>query len=101
MNELVGRINGVYGTLEYSPIHYINQSIPQDELIAIYHLADACLVTSVRDGMNLVSHEYVAAQESLDQEDSIIEETRPRSRASSAADDDASSSPSSRRGPAR
>ncbi|EGB10711.1 hypothetical protein AURANDRAFT_70085 [Aureococcus anophagefferens] len=57
VNELVGRING------YSPIHYINQSIPQDELIAIYHLADACLVTSVRDGMNLVSHEYVAAQE--------------------------------------
>mmetsp|Transcript_20182 Transcript_20182/g.63481 ORF Transcript_20182/g.63481 Transcript_20182/m.63481 type:complete len:996 (+) Transcript_20182:205-3192(+) len=65
VNELVGRINGVYGTLEYSPIHYINQSIPQDELIAIYHLADACLVTSVRDGMNLVSHEYVAAQEQL------------------------------------
>ena len=64
VNELVGRINGVYGTLEYSPIHYINQSIPQDELIAIYHLADACLVTSVRDGMNLVSHEYVAMQES-------------------------------------
>ncbi|KAJ1456055.1 glycosyltransferase family 20-domain-containing protein [Pelagophyceae sp. CCMP2097] len=65
VNELVGRINGIYGTLEYSPIHYINQSIPQDELIAIYHLADACLVTSVRDGMNLVSHEYVAAQEVL------------------------------------
>jgi len=65
VNELVGRINGVYGTLEYSPIHYINQSIPQDELIAIYHLADACLVTSVRDGMNLVSHEYVAAQEDV------------------------------------
>ena len=62
VNELVGRINGVYGNLEYSPIHYINQSIPQDELIAIYHIADACLVTSVRDGMNLVSHEYVAAQ---------------------------------------
>lgn len=62
VNELVGRINGVYGSLEYAPIHYINQSIPQEELIAIYHLADACLVTSVRDGMNLVSHEYVAAQ---------------------------------------
>ncbi|KAH8065122.1 hypothetical protein JL722_2027 [Aureococcus anophagefferens] len=46
VNELVGRING-------------------DELIAIYHLADACLVTSVRDGMNLVSHEYVAAQEDV------------------------------------
>lgn len=35
---------------------------PQDELFAIYNVADVCLVTSVRDGMNLVSHEYVAAQ---------------------------------------
>ena len=99
MNELVGRINGVYGTLEYSPIHYINQSIPQDELIAIYHLADACLVTSVRDGMNLVSHEYVAAQESLDQDDTGIEETRPRSRASSSKDDDDVLQPFVKEGP--
>ena len=74
VNELVGRINGVYGTLEYSPIHYINQSIPQDELIAIYHLADACLITSVRDGMNLVSHEYVAAQEAFDEDDTEVDE---------------------------
>lgn len=74
VNELVGRINGVYGTLEYSPIHYINQSIPQDELIAIYHLADACLITSVRDGMNLVSHEYVAAQEAFDEDDAEVDE---------------------------
>jgi len=63
VNELVGRINGTHGTLEYSPIHYINQSVPQDELFAIYRMADVCLVTSVRDGMNLVSHEYVVAQE--------------------------------------
>jgi len=63
VNELVGRINGTYGTLEYSPIHYINQSVPQNELFAIYKLADVCLVTSVRDGMNLVSHEFVVAQD--------------------------------------
>ncbi len=62
VNELVGRINGNYGTLEYSPVHYINQSLKKDELFAIYNVADVCLVTSVRDGMNLVSHEYVAAQ---------------------------------------
>mmetsp|Transcript_10631 Transcript_10631/g.40041 ORF Transcript_10631/g.40041 Transcript_10631/m.40041 type:complete len:1009 (-) Transcript_10631:187-3213(-) len=62
VNELVGRINGNFGTLEASPIHYINQSINQAELVAIYNVADACLVTSVRDGMNLVSHEFVAAQ---------------------------------------
>ncbi|KAG5189692.1 hypothetical protein JKP88DRAFT_347649 [Tribonema minus] len=62
INELVGRINGTYGTLEYSPVHYINQHISQEELFAIYNVADVCMVTSVRDGMNLVSHEYVAAQ---------------------------------------
>ncbi|CAM9876496.1 unnamed protein product [Ascophyllum nodosum] len=62
INELVGRINGTYGNLEYSPVHYINQSLSQDELFAIYKVANVCLVTSVRDGMNLVSHEYVAAQ---------------------------------------
>lgn len=62
VNELVGRINGNFGTLEASPIHYINKSISQEELVAIYNVADVCLVTSVRDGMNLVSHEYVAAQ---------------------------------------
>ena len=65
VNELVGRINGAYGTLEYSPIHYINQHTTQGELFAIYNVADVCLVTSVRDGMNLVSHEYVAAQGDL------------------------------------
>lgn len=59
----MGRINGTYGTLEDSPIHYINQSVPQNELFAIYKMADVCLVTSVRDGMNLVSHEYVVAQD--------------------------------------
>ncbi|CAM9630634.1 unnamed protein product, partial [Phaeothamnion confervicola] len=62
INELVGRIKGKWGTLEYSPVHYINRSIGQEELFAIYNVADVCLVTSVRDGMNLVSHEYVAAQ---------------------------------------
>jgi trehalose-6-phosphate synthase len=64
VNELVGRINGTHGTLDYSPIHYINQSVSQEELFAIYKMADVCLVTSVRDGMNLVSHEYVPVSHS-------------------------------------
>jgi trehalose-6-phosphate synthase len=65
VNELVGRINGKFGNLEHSPVHYINQSITQDELVAIYNVADVCLVTSLRDGMNLVSYEYVAAQQEI------------------------------------
>lgn len=63
VNELVGRINGEYSTLHHVPIHYINQSITPYELTALYNLADVCFVSSVRDGMNLVSHEYVACQD--------------------------------------
>lgn len=55
VNELVGRINGRFGTVESVPIHYMHKSVPFEELTAMYALADACLVTSTRDGMNLVS----------------------------------------------
>ena len=63
VNELVGRINGRFGTVEFMPIHYMHRSIPFDELCALYAVADACLVTSTRDGMNLVSYEYIACQQ--------------------------------------
>ncbi|KAA1095760.1 Trehalose-6-P synthase/phosphatase complex synthase subunit [Puccinia graminis f. sp. tritici] len=63
VNELVGRINGRFGTVEYMPIHFLHQSVSFDELCALYAISDACLVTSPRDGMNLVSYEYVACQE--------------------------------------
>lgn len=54
VNELVGRINGRFGTVEFMPIHYMHKSVPFEELTAMYALADACLITSTRDGMNLV-----------------------------------------------
>ena len=63
VNELVGRINGSFGTLDYTPIHYIQRPVSTEELCALYNVADACVITSIRDGMNLVSHEYVALQE--------------------------------------
>ncbi|PLW31654.1 hypothetical protein PCANC_07853 [Puccinia coronata f. sp. avenae] len=63
VNELVGRINGRFGTVEYMPIHFLHRSVSFDELCALYAISDACLVTSPRDGMNLVSYEYVACQE--------------------------------------
>lgn len=55
VNELVGRINGQFGTVEWVPIHFMHTSVPFEELTAMYALSDACLVTSTRDGMNLVS----------------------------------------------
>ncbi|KAJ2964999.1 hypothetical protein NQZ79_g143 [Umbelopsis isabellina] len=63
VNELVGRINGQYGTVEFVPIHFMHRSIPFDELVALYAVSDVCLVSSTRDGMNLVSYEYISAQQ--------------------------------------
>jgi trehalose 6-phosphate synthase len=63
VNELVGRINGKFGTIEFMPIHFMHKSVSFDELIALYAVSDVCLVTSTRDGMNLVSYEYIATQE--------------------------------------
>jgi trehalose 6-phosphate synthase/phosphatase len=61
-NALVGRINGKYSSVEYSPIVFINQSVKHDDLVALYALADVAVITSIRDGMNLVSYEYVMCQ---------------------------------------
>ncbi|QLG70257.1 hypothetical protein HG535_0A01950 [Zygotorulaspora mrakii] len=63
VNELVGRINGQFGTVEFVPIHFMHKSIPFEELISLYAASDVCLVSSTRDGMNLVSYEYIACQE--------------------------------------
>ncbi|KAM7198727.1 Alpha,alpha-trehalose-phosphate synthase 1 [Naviculisporaceae sp. PSN 640] len=62
VNELVGRINGRFGTIEFMPIHFLHQSVSFDELTALYAVSDVCLVSSTRDGMNLVSYEYIATQ---------------------------------------
>lgn len=51
------------GKPEYSPIIYLHRSIPFTELTALYSIADMCLLTSSRDGMNLVAFEYIACQE--------------------------------------
>ncbi|KAI3626337.1 hypothetical protein CBS9595_001698 [Malassezia furfur] len=63
VNEMVGRINGRFGTVESLPIHLLYRSVNFDELCALYAVSDVCLVTSTRDGMNLVSYEYVACQQ--------------------------------------
>lgn len=62
VHELVGRINGRFGTLSHVPIHYLDQSIPFHEMCALFRCSDLALITSVRDGMNLVSYEYIMCQ---------------------------------------
>lgn len=59
---LVGRINGEFGELGHSAIHYLHHSYPPEEMAALYLAADVMLVTALRDGMNLVAKEYIAAR---------------------------------------
>lgn len=62
VNELVMRINGTYGSLGFSPVQHYSQYISPDEYFALLRAADIGLITSVRDGMNTTSLEYVVCQ---------------------------------------
>jgi trehalose 6-phosphate synthase len=59
---LVGRINGRFGNLRWTPVTYLHRGVPQDILTRLYRESAVGLVTPLRDGMNLVAKEYVAAQ---------------------------------------
>ncbi|XP_057461661.1 alpha,alpha-trehalose-phosphate synthase [UDP-forming] 1 [Actinidia eriantha] len=63
VHEIVGRINGRFGTLTAVPIHHLDRSLDFHALCALYAVTDVALVTSLRDGMNLVSYEFVACQD--------------------------------------
>ncbi|GIH09301.1 trehalose-6-phosphate synthase [Rhizocola hellebori] len=58
----VGRINGDFGRVGVPAVHYLHQSYSRSELAALYCAADVMMVTPLRDGMNLVAKEYVAAR---------------------------------------
>ena len=62
VEALVGRINGRFSTLGWTPILLFSNAIPFDKLIAYYRRADVCVITPLRDGLNLVAKEYVAAK---------------------------------------
>jgi trehalose 6-phosphate synthase len=61
-----GRINGKYGEVAWTPIRYLNRTYSRSALAGLYRSARAALVTPLRDGMNLVAKEYVAAQDPND-----------------------------------
>ncbi|WP_417360934.1 bifunctional alpha,alpha-trehalose-phosphate synthase (UDP-forming)/trehalose-phosphatase [Galbibacter sp.] len=65
-DELVGRINGEFATINWTPIWYFYRSLPFDNLIDLYSSADIALITPIRDGMNLVAKEYVATRTKKD-----------------------------------
>jgi len=62
IDELVGWINGKYSTIGWTPILYLYRSLPFPTLSALYSIADVCLVTPLRDGMNLIAKEYIATK---------------------------------------
>lgn len=62
VDELVGKINGRFGTVEWTPIIYQYQSLPQKPLVSLYASSDVALVTPLRDGMNLIAKEYLACR---------------------------------------
>ena len=62
----VGRINGIFGEASWTPVRYINKAHSRTALAGLYRGARAALVTPLRDGMNLVAKEYVAAQDESD-----------------------------------
>jgi len=66
LDAVSGRINGAYATADWVPIRYVNRTYRRDELAGMYRAAAVGLVTPLRDGMNLVAKEFVAAQASDD-----------------------------------
>lgn len=66
LDELAGRINGDYGDLDWIPLRYLVRPYMREELAGLYRIARVGLITPLRDGMNLVCKEYVAAQDPAD-----------------------------------
>ncbi len=62
IDELVGRVNGRFGSASWSPIQYVHRSLDHECLAGLYRDADVALITPLRDGMNLVAKEFVACQ---------------------------------------
>jgi trehalose 6-phosphate synthase/phosphatase len=62
VNEIVGRINSTTSTIGSVPLHYLHRSVSDDTLAALYRAAAVMLVTPLKDGMNLVSKEFVATR---------------------------------------
>ena len=66
LEALSGAINGQFGDFDWTPVRYIHRAVERDTLAALYRASRVGLVTPLRDGMNLVAKEYVAAQDDAD-----------------------------------
>lgn len=62
IDRMVGKINGEYGTVKWTPVIYLYRSEPFYRLVALYTISDIALITPLRDGMNLIAKEYIASR---------------------------------------
>lgn len=62
IEEMVGKINGKFGTMQWTPIRYQYKTISFEPLVALYSISDIALITPLRDGMNLIAKEYIASR---------------------------------------
>jgi trehalose 6-phosphate synthase/phosphatase len=62
VDQMVGRINGEYSSINRNPIWYFYRSLPFENLVDLYNFCDIALITPIRDGMNLVAKEYIASK---------------------------------------
>jgi glucosylglycerol-phosphate synthase len=65
VDQAVGRINGRFGRIDWTPVRYFFRALPFEELLAYYAVADVAWITPLRDGLNLVAKEFVATQDAL------------------------------------
>jgi trehalose 6-phosphate synthase/phosphatase len=65
IDALAGKISGKFGTLSWTPILYQYKSLPFHPLVALYNVSDVALITPLRDGMNLIAKEYIAAKKDM------------------------------------
>ncbi|MES2407589.1 MAG: glucosylglycerol-phosphate synthase [Pseudomonadota bacterium] len=65
VDQMVGRINGRFSTIDWTPVRYFYRSLPYEDVLAYYAVADVAWITPLRDGLNLVAKEYVATQGSV------------------------------------
>lgn len=63
VSDVAARINSRFGTLNFQPVVYLQQDISFNQYLALLSVADVFVITSLRDGMNLTSHEYVVCQD--------------------------------------
>lgn len=72
--ELVSHINGTYGSLDFTPVHHYHQALEKDEYFGLLSCADLALITSLRDGMNTTSMEFILCQDKTSKSPLVLSE---------------------------